>query len=99
MVKAEISAKQKAIQKAHRDRYMANWREEKEVIDTLSKAELKKYIKQTADLAADPRVGLHSMKINPHELALIKSAMQIKGARSSRDLFIKYCKEIVLKGK
>jgi hypothetical protein len=98
MVKAEISAKQKAIQKAHRDRYMANWQQEKAQIDNLGKAELKKYLKATQDKAADPRVGLHSMKINPHELALIRLCLEITGAKSSRELFIKFCKQAV-KGK
>jgi hypothetical protein len=99
MVAREQKEKTKQVQKLHRDRYMATWQQEKQVIDNLlGKAELRRYIKSTQDKASDPRVGLHSMKINPHELALIRLCLEITGAKSSRELFIKFCKQAV-KGK
>lgn len=102
-VEAEVEAKQaekrKAIQKKHRERYLADWKYEKSVIDDLSGRELSEYVNDHELNAIDPRVGLHSMKINPYELAVVKQAMEIVGARSSRELFVNHCKEVIKNSK
>lgn len=82
-------------QKQQRAKYADHWKTEKSVIDAISGNELNDYIIEHADVAADNRCGIHSMKINPYELAVIKKAMEIEGSRSSRELFIDYCKSIV----
>ncbi|HAS6111995.1 TPA: hypothetical protein I7139_22925 [Vibrio vulnificus] len=94
-VEAENKQKTQAIQKKHRERYLADWKSEKAKIDSMKGGELASYIHESLDSAFDPRVGLHSMKINPHEHAIIKLALERSGARSSRELFVKYCKEII----
>ncbi|ODS09726.1 hypothetical protein [Vibrio scophthalmi] len=94
-LEAETKQKTQAIQKKHREKYLTDWKTEKTSIDDMNSSELTDYINQTAEQAADPRVGLHSMKINPHELAVIKLAMALSGARSSRELFVKHCKEVI----
>ncbi|HFQ5362192.1 TPA: hypothetical protein ACGVAY_004619 [Vibrio vulnificus] len=91
----ENKQKTQAIQKKHRERYLADWKSEKKKIDGMRSYELASYIRESLDSAFDPRVGLHSMKINPHEHAIIKLALEKSGARSSRELFVKYCKEII----
>ncbi|WP_104048880.1 hypothetical protein [Vibrio jasicida] len=98
-VEAEQAEKRKAIQKKHRDRYLADWKHEKSVIDDLSGSELSEYVNGHEGNAIDPRVGLHSMKINPYELAVVKQAMEIVGARSSRELFVNHCKEVIKNSK
>lgn len=93
----EIENKQKiqAIQKKHREKYLTDWKEEKVNIDEMTPKELAFYIESNKSRSFDPRVGLHSMKINPSELAVIKLAMEISGARSSRELFVKHCNDII----
>lgn len=98
-VEAELAEKRKAIQKKHRDRYLADWKHEKSVIDGLSGRELNEYVNEHEGNSIDPRVGLHSMKINPYELAVVKQAMEIVGARSSRELFVNHCKEVIKNSK
>lgn len=85
----------RAYQKEQRERHLSDWKSEKESIDSMSVAQLREYIDETTENSADPRVGLHSMKINPHELAIIKLAVNLSGARSSRELFVKHCKEVI----
>ena len=87
--------KTRSYQKEQRERHLESWKEEKSNIDALSGDLLQEYIDSNSDNAHDPRVGLHSMKINPYELAVIKRALELKGARSSRELFINYCKEVI----
>lgn len=89
--------KTRSYQKEQRERHLENWKEEKNNIDSLSGELLQEYIDSNTDKAHEPRVGLHSMKINPHELAVIKRALELKGARSSRELFINYCKDLIEK--
>ncbi|MGL1089177.1 hypothetical protein [Vibrio vulnificus] len=92
-IEAETKQKTQAIQKKHREKYLADWKTEKSKIDGMNPEELEAYIESSN--AFDPRVGLHSMKINPHEHAVIKLAMELTGARSSRELFVKHCKEVI----
>lgn len=82
-------------QRQQRAKYADYWKAEKSVIDGIGGDELNDYIVEHADDVADNRCGIHSMKINPYELAVIKKAMEIEGSRSSRELFIDYCKSIV----
>lgn len=98
-LEAETKLKTQAIQKKHREKYLSDWKTEKHKIDGMNPSELGAYIESNESNAFDPRVGLHSMKINPHELAMIKLAMEITGARSSRDLFVKHCKEVIANSK
>ncbi|MFW9651205.1 hypothetical protein V3H25_22540 [Vibrio parahaemolyticus] len=98
-LEAETKQKTQAIQKKHREKYLADWKAEKSKIDGMSSGELKAYLESSESNAFDPRVGLHSMKINPHEHAVIKLAMEITGARSSRELFVKHCRDVILNGK
>ena len=87
--------KTRTYQKEQRERHLENWKAEKGVIDSLSGDGLQNYINLSEEGAHDPRVGLHSMKINPHEHAVIKKALELSGARSSRELFVNYCKEVI----
>lgn len=87
--------KTRTYQKEQRERHLESWKEEKAVIDGLTGEKLLEYIDVSLSKAHEPRVGLHSMKINPHELAIIKMALELNGARSSRELFINYCKDIL----
>ncbi|MFA0611988.1 hypothetical protein [Vibrio sp. 10N.222.49.B4] len=98
-IEAETKQKTQAIQKKHREKYLADWKKEKSKVDGMSAKELGSYLESSEGNAFDPRVGLHSMKINPHEHAAIKLAMEIVGARSSRELFVKYCKEVIANSK
>ncbi|OED68885.1 hypothetical protein A165_02470 [Vibrio tasmaniensis ZS-17] len=98
-IESETKQKTQAIQKKHREKYLADWKSEKSKIDGMSSEELDVYLELSEDNAFDPRVGLHSMKINPHEHAMIKLAMEITGARSSRELFVKHCKEVISNSK
>ena len=82
-------------QKQQRAKYADYWKAEKSVIDGIGGVELNDYIVEHVANMADNRCGIHSMKINPYELAIIKKAMEIEGSRSSRELFIYYCKSIV----
>jgi len=84
-------------QKKHRARHLDNWKEQKAIIDGLSGDELDLYISEAKDnrTVSDQRVGQHVLKVNPYELAIIKRAMEIKGVRSSRELFINYCSDVV----
>jgi hypothetical protein len=82
-------------QKQQRAKYADHWKAEKSVIDELNGDKLNDYIAEHADDVADNRCGIHSMKINPYELAIIKKTMEINGSRSSRELFIDYCKNTV----
>ena len=82
-------------QKQQRAKYADYWKAEKSVIDGIDGNELNDYIVEHVANMADNRCGIHSMKINPYELAIIKKAMEIEGSRSSRELFINYCKSIV----
>lgn len=82
-------------QRQQRAKYTDHWKAEKSVIDGIGGDQLNDYIVEHADDVADNRCGIHSMKVNPYELAVIKKAMEIEGSRSSRELFIDYCKSIV----
>lgn len=86
-----------ATQKKHRERYLEDWKQEKALIDDMDNEALRQYLSEQQERTIDPRVGLHSMKINPFEHALIKLAINVSGSRSSRELFVNYCKEVIKK--
>ncbi|OEF61219.1 hypothetical protein A1OW_20320 [Enterovibrio norvegicus] len=97
---AQQREKTNAYQKDQRQRHMDSWKEGKAHVDGLSEvADVLAYIDQTTDDSNMQRVGLHSMKVNSHEHAIIKAAMKLDGARSSRELFIKLCKEVIKNSK
>lgn len=91
---AKQQNKTRKYQKQLRAKYADHWKAEKAIIDSVEDVDLSVYITEHAGNMADHRCGIHSMKINPYELAVIKKAMEIEGSRSSRELFIAYCKEV-----
>ncbi|ELJ8598088.1 hypothetical protein [Vibrio vulnificus] len=98
-LEAEQKKKTKEIQRKHREKYLDDWKSEKSNVDQMNTEQLSQYVLSTDDRASDPRVGLHSMKINAHEHAIIRLAMDITGARSSRELFVRHCKEVIKNSK
>ena len=92
-----VRVKNRAYQKERRELHLDKWKDEKLIVDSISGTELYSYINKASD--TDLRVGLHSMKVSAKESAIIKLAMEMTGARSSRELYINYCKEIINKGK
>ncbi|MCC3841219.1 MULTISPECIES: hypothetical protein [Vibrio] len=100
---ADLLAKQRektrAYQKEQRERHLSDWKKDKAQIDAMDATALREYIDSTMENASDPRVGLHSMKINPHEAAIIKLALEVTGSRSSRELFVKHCREVIKNSK
>lgn len=91
---AKQQKKTREYQKQLRAKYAEHWKAEKTIIDLAKGVELSVYINEHTDNMSDNRCGIHSMKINPYELAVIKKAMEIKESRSSRELFIEYCKSL-----
>lgn len=85
----------RAYQKEHRERNLNIYNKEKAIIDTLSSDELTHYVADNADSSHDVRTGLHSMKVNSYEHALIRKAIDLTSSKGSRDLYIKLCKQIV----
>ncbi len=98
---SEILEQQKVqkriYEKEQRKKHLDHWNEQKAIVDALSVDELLNYIESSN--ANDARVGLHGMKINAQEHAIIKLALSICGARSTRDLFVNLCKDVIKKGK
>ena len=85
----------RAYQKEHRARTLAAYNKEKAIIDNLSSDELTDYVTNNTDSSHDVRTGLHSMKVNSYEHAIIKKAIDVTGSKGSRDLYIKLCKQII----
>lgn len=92
-----VRVKNRAYQKERRALHLDNWKTEKLIVDSISGSELRDYINNASD--SDLRVGLHSMKVSAKESAIIKLAMEMTGARSSREFYINYCKDVINKGK
>ncbi|QQX82691.1 hypothetical protein JK628_23200 (plasmid) [Shewanella sp. KX20019] len=94
-VQERIKQESRDYQKQQRAKHLQYWNDEKAKIDGLTPEGLEQYLndnKLNSDLA---RAGMHTIKINPYELALIKLAMSKKGARSSKALFVDFCKSIL----
>lgn len=87
--------------KQQRQTHLAEFNNDKEHIDGLSLDELMAYILEceTGDRRTrgdnKPRVGMHSMKVNAHELAIIKAAQKKVGTRSTRELFVYLCEQVI----
>ena len=94
---ADEAKKNREYNKKRRERHLDHWKEEKAKVDALNADELAQYIK-SASSRCDPKIGFHAMKINALEHATIKLALEISGARSSREFFVSYCNEVI-KGK
>lgn len=86
---------QRAYQKEHRSRTLATYNKEKATIDNLSSDELTQYITDNADSSHNVRTGIHSMKMNSYEHAVIKKAIELTGSKSSRELYIRFCKQAI----
>lgn len=84
-----------AYQRENRKKHLAFWNEEKAAIENMSSTELELYLDCWTSRANDTRVGLHSMKLNPYEYALLQLALKKTGARSSKDLYFEYLKKVV----
>lgn len=89
----DVRKKNREYQKEQRGKHLDNWKSEKAVVDSLRGDELLNYIENND--GSSPRIGLHGMKINSQEHAIIKRAMEITNARSSREIFVNFCKEII----
>lgn len=87
----DIKEQNRKYQKEQRAKHMGNWNAKKDLVQKMSSIELEEFITTCSD---DPRVGFHPLKINAKELAIIKLALSKTKARSSRELFIDYCKNI-----
>lgn len=91
-----VRAKNRAYQKEHRAQHLDRWKKEKATVDQLSGDGLRDYISSADD--TELRVGLHSMKVSAKEAAIIKLALEMTGARSSREMYIDFCKKVINKG-
>ena len=86
---------QRAYQKEHRARTLTVYNEQAVIIKGLKFDDLATYVASHTDNAHDVRTGLHSMKVNAYELAVIKQAIEVTGSKGSRDLYVKLCKKII----
>ena len=84
----------RAYQKERRDKHLSNWQDQKAFIDKLNNEELSEYLSNNEN-ENEIRVGVHSIKVNPFEHALIKKVIDLKGFKSSRELYISICKSIL----
>lgn len=92
----EQRAASREYQKKHRAKTLVKYSNDKKLIDSFSDDELFQFVASaTADQAHDVRPGIHSMKVNSYEYALIKAAAKKRGCKSSRDLLISFCKEVL----
>lgn len=87
--------KTRAYQKEHRERTVEAYREEKSIVDNLNSNDLTNYIVNNVDSQHEVRTGLHAMKINSYEHAIIKNAIELSGSRGSRELYIRLCKQVI----
>lgn len=83
--------------KKYREKHLENWKAIKAEVSTLSGVDLLSYIENANQL--DVRNGGCMMKINGAELAIIKLAIEITGSRSSRELFIEHCNDVIMRSK
>lgn len=91
-----LKKKNREYHKERRVKYFDNWKAITVEVGALSSDELLSYIERTNPLG--PRIGNHSMKVNGVEHAIIKLAIDVSGARSSRELFIEHCKDVIRRG-
>jgi len=87
--------KLRAYQKEHRAKTIDVYKSEKHVIDDLSLSELKNYIIDNVGSQHDVRTGLHSIKVNSYEHAIIKLTIKLSKTKGSRNLYIALCNEII----
>ena len=80
-------------QKERRELLRTDYSKQKEIIDNLDYSGLYKYVKKTECVAHETRIGIVTMKANPHEQAAIKLALLNSGSRSARELFLKLITE------
>ncbi|MFS1877532.1 hypothetical protein [Enterovibrio norvegicus] len=73
------NAERREYQRELRTKNVAHWNSEKQHIDALD--DLKQYIKSNTDNANEARYGIHTMKVNPLEYAMIKHAMKKSGCK------------------
>ena len=82
-------------QKQHRAKNIDAFTTANALVDTFTPSQLSEYLKDNKDDLYNLRVGVHSMKVNSYERALIIKAVKINKARGARDLFIRHCLDIV----
>jgi hypothetical protein len=93
--------KQREYNKQQRQAHLAEFNADKAHIDTLDLDGIMAYIQEceTGDRLtrgdSKPRVGMHSMKVNGYELAIIKAAQKKVGTRSTRELFVYLCDQVI----
>ncbi|ATF10199.1 MULTISPECIES: hypothetical protein [Enterovibrio] len=94
----ERRKKNNEYQRSHLEKHKEAWRKDKAEVDQFHDiGDFLAYVTRTFSDANNPRIGLHSMKINAHEHAIIQAALKLEGARSSRELFVKLCNEVIKK--
>ncbi|WP_150138653.1 hypothetical protein [Candidatus Enterovibrio escicola] len=94
----ERRKKNNEYKRNHLKKYRESWQKDKAEVDELQEIEdVLGYVTRTRNGANNQRSGLHAMKINAHEHATIKAAIKLEGARSSRELFVKLCNEVIKK--
>lgn len=84
----------RAYQKEHRKKNLDAYNDEKSKVDAMSPDELTEYLSDNEQALA-VRVGIHTMKVNAYEQAIIKKALELTGAKSSREQYIKMCKGLI----
>ncbi|WP_150142741.1 hypothetical protein [Candidatus Enterovibrio escicola] len=94
----ERRKKNNEYQRNNLKNYREAWQRDKAEVDELQEIEdILRYVTRTCNCANNQRSGLHAMKINAHEHAIIQAALKLEGARSSRELFVKLCNEVIKK--
>ncbi|ATF10208.1 hypothetical protein [Candidatus Enterovibrio altilux] len=79
-------------------KYREDWQKDKAEVDELQVIEdVLRYVTRPLNGANNRRSGFYAMKINAHEHAIIQAALKLEGARSSRELFVKLCNEVIKK--
>lgn len=91
----KIAKEVRKYQKENRASHLESYNAKKSIINGLNGDDLGLYILDTLSDANETRVGIATMKINAHEAAIIKLAVELSPARSSRELFLTYCKQIL----
>lgn len=84
----KIAVKRRKQQKEQRHKHISAYKNQRDHIDSLDFSELEAYLRQNKKLEMMPRAGMHSMKVNAYEGAIIKHAQEKLGMKSSRELFI-----------
>ncbi len=83
--------------KKYREKYLENWKEITSEVSKLKGLDLLSYIEKADQSGV--RNGSCTMKINGAELAIIKLAQELMNSKSSRALFINYCKDVIKSSK